>query len=331
MLAELLSQNLELRVDSNFQSAFPYDSISIEVSPRPAGFQFYRYAINIVAQLAGRKFVATGEADTFDLAKIKAHSELAERSALITSPIAANATTSNGWAAHPNESQTKLNAVFELVERDAVLAQWYSKTPFFRLSATEFPITLQKWIATELSISEYPELVLLLSTEGLGPSVSCILRNAKGFGVSGHATRATLTDSIDGALAEGCRAAHASIRREYWGDTLKLKRKDDGWVEPGAHSVFYAYHEPFPNWINGKELSWNFANALWDTRINELTQNIDDFQFECVLKSPLFIGFAKHPLAFDLCWGSTTDEVANSMGAKRMGLKFVNKETHVVS
>jgi hypothetical protein len=331
MRAESLPQDLDLCVDSGFQAAFPYESIFIEISLRPVGFRFYQHAVNIVAQLAGRKFVATGEANSLDLALIKAHSELVERSALIASPIAASATTSNGWAAHPSEDQAKLNAVFELVERDAVLAQWYSRTPFLRLIDGNAPAGLKKWITTELALSEYPELIVLLSTTGLGPSVTCILKNTKGLGVSGHATRATLPDSINAALAEACRAAHASIRREYWGDTLKLKRSDAGWVDPGAHSVFYAYHMPFLTWMTGEELSWDEANVRWATGIKELMQNIDGFQFETVLKTPLFTGFAKHPLAFDLSWGTTTDEVVKSAGAKRMGLNFINKETHVVS
>jgi hypothetical protein len=266
------------------------------------------------------------------LAKAKARSELIERWALLTSSKCEQVETSNGWAAHPDKDQALLNAIFELVERDAVLSQWYCATPFFKLQKANLPISIQKWIADELSQSEFPELMVLISTKGIGPSVSCILKNFKGFGVSGHATRRTLEESIRAALTEACRAAHSTLRREYWGDTLKLKNGVHGLVDPGAHSVYYAYHEPFPTWVFGSELTWAEANAHWSARINSVTDKIGDFKFQAVLESPLFVGFVKHSSAFELRWGCTTvEEVISSPGAKRIGLGSVNKETHIVS
>ena len=332
MRAETQPQYFDLNADLGIRGAIRYDSISVEEGRRPIGFRFFLHIINIRAKFGGRELVVTGEADSLELAYTKARSELVERTALISSPDCEQAETSNGWAAHPSQEQAKMNAIFELIERDAVLSQWYSANPFFQIPESELPVDIQKWITEELSRSEYPELLVLISTMGIGPSVSCIFKNAKGFGVSGHATRATLGESIDTALAEACRAAHSTLRREYWGDTLKLKRRAPGRVDPGAHSVFYAYHEPFPAWITGSKLSWTEANAQWTARIDTITKHLDDFRFQVILESPLFVGFAKHPLAFDLRWGSTSEnEVLRSPGARRIGLNFINKETHIVS
>jgi ribosomal protein S12 methylthiotransferase accessory factor YcaO len=116
----------------------------------------------------------------------------------------AQATTSNGWAAHPSEAQAKLNAIFELVERDAVLAQWYSKTPFLRLTSAEFPENLQRWASTELAISEYPELIVLFSTEGLGHWV---------FDSSPRARSWLFAESAGSFFAQDCAGPFCSALR----------------------------------------------------------------------------------------------------------------------
>ena len=311
---------------------FKYESISIEAGYRPIGFRFFQSIVNIKAKLRGRELIVAGEASTHELAFAKARSELIERSVLISAPESYRTETSNGWAAHPSFEYAKLNAIFELLERDAVLSQWYGSTPFLQVPKSELPKDLQRWLSEELAQSEYPELDVLISTNGIGPSVSCILKNKDGFAVSGHATRATLSESIDSALAEACRAAHATLRREYWSDTLKLKRQEPGLVNPGAHSVYYAYHEPLPNWMVGRAIGWNQAETLWLRRIAEVSANIDDFNFKTVLDSPLFVGFAKHPFAFDVRWGTTSEnEVLSSSGAKRMRLGSINTKTHIVA
>jgi YcaO cyclodehydratase, ATP-ad Mg2+-binding len=311
---------------------FRFDSIAIEGGRQPIGFRRYRHVIHINAQFMGRKVVATGEADTAELARAKAFSEIVERLALISTATSQYVENSNGWAAHPTLAQAKQNAIFELVERDAILAQWYSATPFFVLSTKEIPLDLQSWVKEELRQSEFPKLQVLLTTKGLGPSVTCTFKNELGFGVCGHATRKTLREAIDSALAETCRAAHATLRRAYWGDTLKLKNRELGHVEPGAHSVYYAYHEPFPNWMVGEQLSWHEANDEWTTRMASLNNILSQFQFTTVLESPLFVGFVKNPQTFDLHWGTTSkSEVLNSLAVQRLGLSSINQETHVVS
>jgi hypothetical protein len=81
----------------------------------------------------------------------------------------------------------------------------------------------------------------------------------------------------------------------------------------------------------GSRISWNEANLIWTKRIAELGANTRDFQFHLVQRSPVVVGFAKHAKAFDLRWGTTTDEILISPGAKRLNLVSVNKETHIVA
>ena len=323
---------LSERLDENLRNAFNYNSISISIGTRPVGFRFFQNIINISAKLDEMDLIVTGEADSLEVAIAKAKSELIERSAIVSLPLNPSIKNSNGWAGHPNLVQAKINAINELVERDAVLSHWYACIPFQKIQDSDLPLNIQLWVKDELFRSELCHLTVLLSTAGIGPSVTCILSNEKGFGVSGHATREVLTNAIESAIAEACRAAHAYLRHEHWNDTLKLKNGELGKVQPGAHALYYAYHEPFPSWIFGSEVNLSQAIQDWNERISILSKNISTFSFQTVLESPIFVGFAKHPRSFDLQWGTTSEnEVLNSAGAKRMGLNSVNKQAHIVA
>jgi len=312
---------------------FLYNSLRIEEGHRPVGFRFSKHIFNIVANLNGREIVVCGEAETRELAYAKVTSELIERSALLTNAAKYGVGTSNGWAAHPDRKQAKINATLELVERDAVLAQWYSSTPFLQIDSVSLPIEIQSWASQELSRSEYPKLILLLSSKGFGPSVTCILQNEHGFGVSAHCTKSELYQSVVGAITEACRAAHSSIRKEHWKNSLKLKNGVSGLLDPSTHGVYYAYHEPFPKWMFGKSISYVDANSLWTERVAEVLFD-SQFKFQSVMELPIHVGFTTHPQAFELIWERTdAKEISQSIGAKRLNLKSetINGNPHIVS
>jgi hypothetical protein len=309
---------------------FSYELLQSETGRRPVGFRFSQHIVNIKARIKGQELIVCGEADCREVAEAKAFSELIERSALLDY----GADTSNGWAAHPNKTLAKSNAILELVERDAVLLQWYSSTPFLEIQADSLPEKIRKWASEELSRSEFPDLRILLSTQGLGPSITCLLMNKDGFGVSAHATRFTLVDSIDSAIAEACRAAHSTLRREYWKDSIKLRDGLPGMVDPGTHAVYYAYHEKFPDWMFGQRMYGGEADRYWQAKIRSVSSNLNVFIYQSVLDSPLYVGFAKHPQAFALEWRSTDRaSVARTEAAKRLNLKTetIYGKPHIVS
>lgn len=313
---------------------FVYDSIHLEVGHRPIGFRFVKHIFNITAKLNQHEFIVCGEDDDLELARAKVFSELMERSALIEFGSNYKATNSNGWAAHPDRTQARLNAIYELVERDAVLAQWYSSTAFLELEQSQWPLEIQHWAKSELAISEFPQMRILLSTLGLGPSVTVLFLNDKGFGVSTHATKATLIESIKSAITEACRPAHASIRHEHWKDSLKLKTGQGDLTAADAHAVYYAYQEPFPVWIFGEKLNWNTALKIWDEKITALKQIENKFEYTVVMEAPISVGFAKHPESFQLSWGCTNaDWVSSQSGWKRLEIDSnkINKQVHIVS
>jgi hypothetical protein len=313
---------------------FPYVSCNVTSGSRPDGFSFYPHIINIEADLLGRTVWACGEAHEPELAMTKAVAELLERSALITWKIrnSSRALSSNGWAAHSSADAAKSAATLELIERDAALSHWYTATPFLEIPFNELPISIQEWRHAELSKSEFPNLKILFTTVGLGPSVTCLFLNDKGFGVSSHSTRTTLLESIESAIGEACRAAHMALRKSFWRETLALRDNEAIAVGPGAHSVYYAYHEPFPNWMFGSSVTWEPASKLWSSRIDSARNS--EMDFKIVLHQPLVVGFASHKLAFPLTWGPTDKEyVLATAASMRFAVQPTewNLKPHIIS
>lgn len=249
---------------------FHYQSIRIFQSHRPKGFRFHNHSIIIDARFKDESIISCGEDTELMVAIAKARSELIERTAIANLPSLEwnlNTTvtpfkynTSNGWAAHPQKDKAEIGAVLELLERDAVMAQWYKQSPFLELELDSgpYPIKISNWANTELIQSEFPILRILLSTEGLGTSITCLLLNNQGFGVCGHSTKLQLEDAVDNAIGEACRAAQFTLRKSFWSDSLSLREnRSDAKINPGAHGVYYAYHEAFPKWMFGNQISWN--------------------------------------------------------------------------
>lgn len=320
---------------------FGFQDVRLFRGTRPAGFRFSKFIMNIEAILDGIAIQSCGEADSEDLAMTKAIMELIERASLMRWHRERKSTvlgTSNGWAAHETLVQAKGSAILELVERDAVLAQWYLSAPFFEIPAGDWPQTILRWSEDELAQSEFPEMRILISTAGIGPSVTCIFMNRNGYGVSGHSTKVGLQDSIEAAISETCRAAHHALRRSFWRDSQSLlNQTKDVRVQPGAHSVYYAYHQPFPVWMFGQHTSWLEIERSWDERIYFVLHSEDSgFAFHQALKHPVVTGFATHEQAFELSWGSTDIQKVLKQAEKRNFSVFtkeriLNTQPHIVS
>lgn len=317
---------------------FEYQSLKFTGDSRPVGFRFSKHIVNIEAEFRGTSFLVCGEAESQQMAVTKAIAELLERTAMknwLDDNPQFKIENSNGFAAHVTEDLAREASIFERIERDAVLSQWYTSTPFRQIAAETLPEKLRTWSLNEISRSEFPIFKILLSTQGLGPSVTCILMNREGFGVSGHSTKADLLDSIESATSEACRAAHLSLRRSSWNDCLQLKSGElNSRVRPSAHALYYAYHEPFPAWMFGSALTWNEAEKLWADGIQSST-NLN-FSFQVLLSEPLVVGFAGSPDCFDLTWGPCDpDRIifsrANKRFASPINERSLNQKPHIVS
>ncbi len=338
---------------------FNYQSVKVFQSYRPKGFRYHSHSITIEASFQDESILACGENSELAVAVAKARSELIERTALLNysnsdlNSYCANGsvfkdepsestpkvtptlfTTSNGWAAHPQKHKSEIGAVLELLERDAVMAQWYKQTPFIEIDADSFPNKIQKWAKDELAQSEFPNLRILLSTEGLGVSITCLLINNQGFGVCGHSTKLQLEDAVDNAIGEACRAAQFTLRKSFWRDSLALRNPcTDAKIDPGAHGVYYAYHEAFPHWMFGSKISWNLALTMWkDSNLRTLATYLDEFDLITVNHAPLFVSCAKHPKTLELTWGSTDQKRVEELRAnERLKGVTINTKPHIIS
>lgn len=320
---------------------FVYHDLKVSAGSRPVGFRFSPSIVNIEAKFQAISFLTCGEAVDQNLATTKALAELLERTAMkewSAKNPQLKIQSSNGWAAHQSLEGARLNAVLERAERDAVLAQWYSQTPFLQISNESLPQDILDWSSAELSQSEFPILKILVSTQGIGPSVTCVLMNDRGFGITGHATRSKLKEGIESAIAEACRAAHHYLLRSFWSDSLMLKSGDNSKIiQPGAHAVYYAYHEPLPQWMFGDQKSWTEVNKYWESKIDKFVGGEPArFSFQTVIENPIFVGYATHPEMFEINWGPTDPKVILAMTASRRSSLSIteqnlNLKPHIVS
>lgn len=325
---------------------FHYQSLSILQSHRPKGFKFHNHSIIIDAKFKGESILSCGEDAELMIAIAKARSELIERTALVNlpslelnlhkvgTPIICN--TSNGWAAHPQKNKAEIGAALELLERDAVMAQWYKQSPFLELEldSESYPIKISNWVNNELAQSEFPILRILLSTEGIGKSVTCLLLDKEGFGVCGHSTKLRIEDAIDNAIGESCRAAQFTLRKSFWRDSLLLRDFFSGTkIDPGAHGVYYAYHEAFPEWMFGNKVSWKSAQRIWNESNSRVLETyLDEFNFVTAYHEPLFVSYAQHPNTLELTWGNTDEKRIEELRANERlkGIK-INTKPHIIS
>lgn len=330
--------NQDQTVQSNLFDSLPFKYQNFQTTEygRPTGFRFYSDSMTITAGLHGKEIIVCGEDFDLQTATAKAISELIERSVLIQCALSnpSKYKTSNGWAAHFERESAEFNAILEIVERDAILAQWYSCTPFMEIQTATTPSSIMSWIEDELSQSEFPIFKILLSTKGLGPSVTCILMNESGFGVCGHSSKVDLLQAVENAIGEACRAAHLTLRNAHYEDTEILRNATPGIkINPGTHAVYYAYQEAFPNWMFGEKITWFNAIQSWISRMTQFQESeINNFTVETKMTEPVFVCFARHEKAFDLFWGPTAPgEVQKLAAFHRLNMKQINFKPHPIS
>lgn len=313
---------------------FQLTDVSVFESIRPVGFRFRKHAYNISGFLKGKSLVVTGEANNQELAITKAVAEFIERCALFE--FACNHSdvkSSNGWAAHTDPVAAQENAIRELVERDAVLRHWYSMTPFFEITNSTLPESILSWKDLDLSRSEFPDLKILVSHLGCGPSVTALLLNENGFGVAGHCSKESLMEAIDGAIEEACRMAEHYLLNSFLEDTIKLKSQLSAKVETGAHGVYHAHQKPFPKWLRGKLLDFTDVSILWMKKNSDLFKSKNQFTTLEACADPLYVVQAKNKNVIELSWGYEKLEILKARVSGKISNineKNLNLEPHII-
>lgn len=310
-----------------------HEIVESHLSPRPEGFRLSKYSYNTIVKYSGIDALGCGE-DTLneDLARTKSLSEAIER--VVMKWVARNSRkqiTSNGWAAHPNLEEALYNSVLELTERDSALMHWLTMTPMLRVHANEvFPPEF----LSELKRSEFPKLVTIVSFDFSGPLVTSLLMNENGHAISGHASGADFSRAVVSATIEACRAAHHYQRYSYYSETKNIFGQDYiGVIDPGAHSLMYAYHEKLPTWIFGKSISTNEAGLAWKDKITEVAGLIEDTKFSVYKLASHYVVRAENPGLQQIYWGSTQRAAkADLINWDRVKKKsnLINNQPHMV-
>lgn len=233
---------------------------------RPTGYAIPGFhAMSVTVDMNGDKETGYGEGPG-DLPFKKATSEAIERLALrLHCRKNKVGETSNGWAAHVTPDLAIRSAFFELIERDVALTNWENGGPFFMVPMALWPAPILDWVASRTVQPEYHDLEVFLGHSENGACISALLFNGRGNFVVGHASSFNLDDAIISAVNECFRAAHLAIRFEFLPDVIALHSGSTtgNRVEPGAHSLAYAYRETMPESVLMEDASAEAIMACW--------------------------------------------------------------------
>lgn len=310
----------------------------VEELPRRVGYRFHKHAFCATIRANGIRETGCGESNSRLLAIEKSVAEAVERTAFrALKGTSFGSANSNGWAAHLTAKKAETAALLELIERDASLVHWLSKTPMLEVDQSSFPNELTEWARTELRHSKFPILKILISRLGHLPTATTVLMNTDGFGVASHAAAMTLNVGVERALAEACRLAQMATENSFFESTKKLFSPNQTYsFGPQHHAVVYAYHRKLPQWIFGKKTTWEKSQRQWQKVYRLFNPTMLDYRFELVAHGPLFVGRCQSTQMQNLFFGPTAVARAGGLiNLNRMNSKVndgqFNIEPHFVA
>ncbi|MGK5087334.1 YcaO-like family protein [Bdellovibrionota bacterium FG-2] len=349
-LQDLFRSNMNSKQYTPFLVGVPVilptgEKLVLKISPpqpmKTEGFRFSKFYYCTEIRGGGFHEAGFGEAEFPLLAIQKSISEAVERILFRALKGTTHGTpNSNGWAAHVNKEAAKKAALYELLERDAVLVHWFSKTPFSRIQNNELPKWLPAWSDQNLKKSVFPEVRVLISHAGHAPTVSTQFLNADGHGVISHAAGDSLENALVRAFAETCRLARMAVSHRYYTTSRQLLDFETPLttnpVGPAEQAVAYAHHFRFPAWLSDETIHWKQAKAQWNRHLRQFTKNPIRHEFNEIIASPLSAGYCTSPDVQNLFFGRTEDaKQKNILNFERLGrlktLEAINQLPHFVA
>lgn len=312
---------------------FPYTIKEVPSARRPDGFRFSKHIVVLQAKSRGIFSQGSGESSTTSsLAFEKAKSEVLERLCLeIVCSKTGTSQTSSGWAAHTSFSFARDSAALELLERDSVLIQWFRSRSLIEIEPRSLPFAIKWWRLTELSRSEFPNLSIMITTEGKYPAVLAVLHNGSGNGIVGTASSRSLGNAVDGALVEACRSAHHFVRGTFQEEVTSIMRGEKAAVRPGSHSVLYSQVNPLPDWFlkPTERIEWNEAQQLMNESILQKVIGETAIQFSHLAEGDRYVVKASSPHLQSVFWGNLSESQLN-LERINLDLKSINQLPHIV-
>lgn len=310
-LDQILIKNKNLAIE-----AIPTPTLSkFESIIRPNGYNLpNQISGSITASLDSISVEGFADAEPV-LCEQKAISEAIERYALRYFTIRNKLTeTSSGWACQFSPEQAIENAIFELIERDVAVTNWEKFGIFYEIPETLWPEEILNWKTNRTENIEFFNLKIYLSKNNNGCCISALLFNKNNNFVAGHASRKRLDQAILSATSECMRAAHSALRFEYIHDTILLHSHQHlNAVEPGAHSLAYAYSEILP-----KEITFEFCEEskildFWNLhQLNFEDLSYENFQIKLFRIANRFVARVKSKQMREIYWGKNLSECKNN-------------------
>lgn len=286
---------------------------------RPEGYSLGGLSIGIAVQLAGQEADGYGEGEApFH----KAYSEAIERCAFRAYRAAGfHSNSSNGWAAHLTMEAALEAALLELIERHTVLTCWESFFPFYEVPISLWPAALLRWSREEGIKAEFGKAHVFMSTAGMGAAVSVLLFNARGGLVAGHASSLDLQSATLSAAREAMRAAHAALRFESFSDVRKLHSPGfRGEVDPGAHSLAYAYGASVPSEVEFRPSCERAITKIWYRHLAQYREIRNSLSDWTVFKAEdRFVIRAAHPSLRPIYWGRLPNAITKNKAPHFVG------------
>ena len=289
---------------------------AFEVIKRPEGYGIPGFISGSV-RVSMSDIQAQGFSDSSsDLCEVKSISEALERLVLNYFTRENKITeTSNGWASHTDPSSAIDNSIFELIERDVVLTNWHNGGVFYEIPETLWPEELINWKKSRPVELEFSDLKLFLTKNENGCAVSALLFNDNKNFIAAHSSRSELKQAMLSATSECMRAAHSALRFEYFADVLALHNKNckSRTIDPGAHSLAYAYSVSLPNSIQFKSASDFEILKSWKWHQDNFKKlEINRFKIKLFKISDRYVARAKADFMQDIYWGQSPFEFKNN-------------------
>ena len=283
-------------------------------------------------RIEGGGFQASGygESKYRPLAIQKAISEAVERiSYLILKRTKFGTANSNGFAAHITPEAARTSALMEVLERDAVLVHWLTQTPLTVLSESTWPRWLRN-ISRKIASGRYPHLKIMTSHLGYIPTVTAMITDHNGSGVTSHAYGANLEEATMRALRETFRIANMALAY-IEDDDLVIEQNT-----PTAHAMAYAFGEGLPKWIPGSHEDWSVEESNWALDSFQKLSNKIDASFTDIDVGCLQVAICRSSVVQNLFFSSTSEALyANQINFNRLrGIadpEAINSRIHFVA
>jgi hypothetical protein len=294
-------------------------------------FRFLPYSYLAEIDAGDFQEVGCGEANSPLLAMQKSLAEAFERCLFRSLKGTAMGTkTSSGWAAHTDWEKAERAALYELLERDAVMLHALREEPMYEIHKDTLPAWLQEWQRSEMAHTQLSDLKVLFSRLGHIPSISVAFLNYGGYGVIAHACDTSIERALERALSEACRLGRVAMSGLYRERSAALFSNSEGALASvGAweHAVAYAHHRPLPKWLYGEVLNFAQAAEKFQKRMRSFELSSFPYEFVRVADSPFVAGYCHSSEVQNLFFGRTSDaERSGDLNSRRLNHSTPLKE-----